>query len=295
MSKFRILSFDGGGIKGVCSATLLQRIHDECPQFLDKVDLFAGTSTGGLIALCLANGMPIDSIKDIYVADGTAIFKRNWRHFCGLTGSKYTNRGLKKVVCKAFGDLHLGDLSRKVLVSSFDLKSDKPPRDWKPKFFHNFGDDRDDPYLVSDVALYTSAAPTYFRAVDGFIDGGVVANNPSMAAVCQALDDRYGEDLEVDDITLLSIGTGSTHENISDDSYDFGMFNVSKIVSIMLNGTESVPDYQCRVILKDSYFRIDPEDSKNTKMDDVEAIPHLIEIAENFPIQPVVSWLKANW
>jgi patatin-like phospholipase/acyl hydrolase len=295
MGKFRILSFDGGGIKGVCTVSLLQRLNDEWPGYLEKVDLFAGTSTGGLIALCLAAGMPLDSIKNLYVCDGKEIFKRSWAHWCGLTGSKYTNKGLRKVVGKTFGDLRLGDLKRKVMIPSFDLKSSNPPHDWKPKFFHNFGDDRDDPVLVSDVAMYTTAAPTYFPAVDGYIDGGVIANNPSMAAICQAMDERYGDEAKVDDVVLLSIGTGATHNHINRSDFNFGAFDVSRIVNILLSGTESVPDYQCHVILGDNYLRIDPEDGKNTRMDDVSEIPHLIRIAEEYDIRNAVAWLDDHW
>ncbi|WP_294362501.1 patatin-like phospholipase family protein [uncultured Clostridium sp.] len=66
MKKFKILSFDGGGIKGALSIEILSRIIDNYPNFLNEVDLFTGTSTGAIIAALLAKGVPIDDLKKLY-------------------------------------------------------------------------------------------------------------------------------------------------------------------------------------------------------------------------------------
>ena len=82
------------------------------------------------------------------------------------------------------GSTLLGDLGKNVLVPAFDLDNeskDKTRRCWKPKFFHNFkGRDSDRDVSAYKVALYTSAAPTYFPSVDGYIDGGVVCLHPAI-------------------------------------------------------------------------------------------------------------------
>jgi patatin-like phospholipase/acyl hydrolase len=295
MSGFRIISFDGGGIKGLVELAILENIMQEFPDLIERADMIAGTSTGGIIALCLASGMSVETTMQMYIDNAKRIFKRNWLHFLGLTGSKYKNNGLKQVTNEVFGNTLLGDFDKRVLVSSFDLMSTELPKRWKPKFFHNFGDNRDDSMRAADVALYTSAAPTYFPSVDGYIDGGLMANNPSMASLCQVLDERYGESVNIDDVSMLSLGTGEIYNYIDDPDHNFGMLSVSKIVNILLNGTEAVPHYQCKVLLGERYMRVNPVDSKNLQMDDIDKMDEMIELGSREPVDHVVKWLCKNW
>ena len=199
MAKFRILSLDGGGIRGVLTAVLLDRLQQQYPKLLneqsDKVTLFAGTSTGGILSMGLAEGLSPQQIRDLYVVNGKSIFDSTWLRdivdIGGLAGAKYDNGNLKHVLQQIFTGKRLDDLKRRVLIASFQLDneaSDPAKRSWKPKIFHNFpGPDSDGAALVVDVAMETSAAPTYFPSYNGYIDGGVIANNPSMAALAQAL------------------------------------------------------------------------------------------------------------
>jgi len=296
MSDFKIMTFDGGGIKGLVTAIIVQRLKKDFPELLERCSMYAGTSTGAIIALGLGSGLRIERIRSLYEVEGARIFRRRWQHWFGLTGAKYTNAELKKLLNEVLGDITLGELPQKVLVPAFDLMSDTPPICWKPKFFHNFkADDSDCRRYASDVALYSSSAPTYFKAYHGYVDGGMVANNPSMAAVAQALDDRYDPVLKLEDIRLLSIGTGKTNKYKEGESYDFGALQVKSLVDIMLGGTESVPDYQCKVILDDRYHRCEPTDSREIEMDDVSRIPELVEIGYNFDISPALAWLEDNW
>ena len=119
----------------------------------------------------------------------TDAFWNEVRDLNKLIGADYTQSPLKKALVKAMGDKTLAELEKQVLISSFDLDNSpvKPGsmRTWKPKFFQNFvGPGSDGQEKVIDVALRTSAAPTYFPIYQGYIDGGVVANNPSMCARC---------------------------------------------------------------------------------------------------------------
>ena len=66
MKKFKILAFDGGGIRGALSIEILCRIVDKYPRFLDEIDLFSGTSTGAIIASLLAKEVPLSEIKKLY-------------------------------------------------------------------------------------------------------------------------------------------------------------------------------------------------------------------------------------
>jgi len=296
MGKFRILSVDGGGIRGIVSSTIISRLDIECPSFLRSSDLFAGTSTGAIIACGLAMGMSPKRLSELYASCGKKVFSKDYKHLFGITGAKYRNDGLRKLLLELFGDARLGDVSRKILVPTFHLRSaDEQPERWRPKFFHNFGSDEDCAARVADVVLQSCSAPTYFPAFRGYIDGGMVANSPSMAAVCQVLDGRHGVDISLADISLLSVGSGETYKFIRDPNHNFGLLDISKIVDIILGGTESVPDYQCRVLLGDRYMRISPCDPKGVEMDDYGKVAYLRRLAVDYDLNECEKWIGRVW
>ena len=301
MSRYQILSIDGGGIRGVLTAILLERLEEQNPDFLNKVDLIAGTSTGGLIALGLASGKSPSEARILYEKYGKKVFSDslwdNINDLGGLIGASYSIKYLKEVLNAEFGELKLDQLNTQVLISSFDL--DNSPEDlgvvrtWKPKFFHNFpGSDSDGQELVVDVALRTAVAPTYFPIYQGYIDGGVVANNPSMCALAQALHPPTGGQI-LDDIVLLSMGTGHSPQFINVQNGDWGLLHWAPyIISVMLEGGAGLADYQCRQLLDKSYLRVNPMLPIPIGMDKVDQIPLLIEIAEMFDINPASEWIR---
>ena len=170
MASYKILSLDGGGIRGLLTAIILERLNLTNPGWLDNVDLLAGTSTGGFIALGLAHGLKPTQLRDLYEKKGEKIFDDSWlddlKDIGGLTGADYDNKNLMRELKRTFGNTRLKNLKKRVLIPAFDLDNedkDAKKRSWAPKFFHNFpGPDSDGMALVRNVALYTSAAPTYF-------------------------------------------------------------------------------------------------------------------------------------
>src|SRR5271170_2385567 len=137
MPPYRILALDGGGIRGLYTAVLLNRLDNEVPNFTDRADLVAGTSTGGILALGLANGMSPGALVELYEDNGQAIFARSpWhqiRDLGELTGAKYGNDALIGVIEDTFDDKTLNDLlPRHVLIPSFDLDNEATPP--KPRF-----------------------------------------------------------------------------------------------------------------------------------------------------------------
>jgi len=301
MSTYRILTFDGGGIRGVYTAVLLQRLAAQVPGFLDRAHLLAGTSTGGILALGLASGMTADQLVKLYQNNGRQIFARSVFREIGdlgdLIGAKYDNANLEKILGQVFGNRTLDDLlPRHVLISSFDLDTLSKPRTWNPKFFHNFaGDDSDGGEKVVNVALRTSAAPTYFPVFQGYVDGGVVANNPSMAALAQALDTGTGKQKQ-DDIRLFSVGTGGSPTFISGDTHNWGIAQwAHSLVDMMIDGMMGVADYECSRLLRDNYFRLAPALKTPVTMDAVDKIPELIADANSQDLTSAVAWLKTNF
>ena len=157
-----------------------------------------------------------------------------------------------------------------------------------------------------DVALNTSAAPTYFPTHGSYIDGGVVANNPSPAAVAQTQDTRNKERAPaLKDIFLLSLGTGTNLSYVNGKNLDWGLAQWAKpLVSLLLDASMGIADYQCRYLLKENYRRIAPvfPHDTNIKLDEWKRSQDLIDfgteagLADSGSGEEVVPWLTdVHW
>jgi patatin-like phospholipase/acyl hydrolase len=309
MARYRILSIDGGGIRGIVTTVLMQRLQATpgLEGFLDEVDLVAGTSTGGLLALGIARGLGLDEIHDLYVNDGPEIFDDSWLDdlldLGKLRGADYEIGPMRRVFKKALGEgKTLGQLRKRVLITAFDMDNedaDPLKRRWKPKLFHNFpgaGNDRHE--LAYKVAMYTAAAPTYFPSVDGFIDGGVYANNPAMCALAQTQDKRYRPTPSLDEVELLSLGTGTSLFYIRGKALNWGYVQwIKPLISLMLDGISGIADYQCHQMLRDRYHRLAPvfPPEVSIPMDEVKKIPYMIQFAEELDLRKTISWMRRHW
>ncbi|RMG94197.1 MAG: hypothetical protein D6706_14185 [Chloroflexi bacterium] len=310
---YRILSIDGGGIRGLLVAVLLERLEASHPGFLAQIDLFAGTSTGGILALGLAAGMPPAKGRELYEQKGPQVFADSfWHNVKNLgfaIGAQYGNENLKIALQEILQDKKLKELEKRVVISAFDLDNETAashkPRSWKPKFFHNFpGPDSDGEELAIDIALRTSAAPGFFPVYQGYIDGGVVANNPAMCAVAQALDPRTGQQ-PLEEIVLLSIGTGHNPKYIKAYNEDWGWLQWAvrlrsgtetpvelPLLEIILDGSLGVADFQCRRLLHERYHRLNPHLTRPIGLDDITEIPALVEAGEQFNLDDTLTWLS---
>ena len=239
--RFRILAIDGGGIRGIVPAIWLAALEQElaaalreapaqqlgpwadrgieAPRVADCFHLIAGTSTGGLLAAGLAlpgdDGRPRLTAAQagaIYVRNGHEIFARpRLRRILdplSLLRPRYGRDGLARVLSRPdlLGERLLAEALTEVLITAYDI------RRRRHRNFTRWGPPGS--VVMRDVALGTSAAPTFFapEEVDGsrLVDGGVFAANPVLAAVALAL--RRTEDpapLAPDDLLLVSLGTGT--------------------------------------------------------------------------------------
>jgi patatin-like phospholipase/acyl hydrolase len=299
MAYYNILSLDGGGIRGYLSCKILERLERLFPGYLEKVDLVAGTSTGGILALGLAAGLRPAEISELYERDGGKIFYHTFFDAVGdvdrLWRPDYGNGPLKEALLEKFGEMRLGELQKKVLISSFCMDSvsitKMGVRQWKAKFFENFGDDLGDcDQKVVDVALRTSAAPTFFPLYEGFADGGVVANNPSMCAVAQALNKSTGRQ-SLGRVTVLSIGTGIRPKWVEGFNENWGYAQwAPHLINIFMDGVSGVADYQCQQVLGPRYLRINVVFGRDVSLDAVNEIPYMAELADIENIGGAKEW-----
>ena len=222
---FKILCIDGGGIKGIYSAQVLAEFEEAFDTTISEhFDLVCGTSTGGIIALGVAGGVPMKNVVDFYKKHGPTIFEQRWKFGCvgdkimtlkqALFRSKYSQKSLRKALHSVFGDKKIGESQNLLCIPAFNITSSSP-RIFKKNY--NLLN-QDDKKTFVEVALATSAAPTYFpiQEIDNvqYIDGGVYANNPVMIGLTEAVYNGYwikpkdtrGED-DYDGVQILSISS----------------------------------------------------------------------------------------
>jgi patatin-like phospholipase/acyl hydrolase len=212
---FRILSLDGGGIMGAFAASALAAFERATGRrVVEHFDLITGTSTGGIIALGLAMGAPAEDIARFYETEGPTIFPpraglRRWpARLLDFFRPKYTSAALRRAVQGVVGERPLREARTRLVVPAYDVNTGKVYL-FKTPHHKGYVHHADLPAL--DVALATSAAPTYFPAhtIPGrgtFIDGGLWANCPAMVGLVEVLD-LLGRAPE--DVRLLSLSTTS--------------------------------------------------------------------------------------
>jgi predicted acylesterase/phospholipase RssA len=276
----KLLSIDGGGIRGIIPATILAEIEQRTNRpAASMFDLMAGTSTGGIISLALSRdgggGVPkyrAQDLVDMYVNRGTEIFARSfWQgvsSVAGLTEEKYCQCPLEEILKEYFDDVPLGQALTKVLVSSYEIEIRSP-------FFFKSWRDESKAVLMRDAARATSAAPTYFEPAQfqvagqklALIDGGVFVNNPAMSAYSEAR--RIF--LEETAFLIVSLGTGQLTRPIPfEEAKDWGKVQWAlPILNVVFDGVCDAVDYQLRQILGEHFFRFQTTlDTANDDMDD---------------------------
>jgi patatin-like phospholipase/acyl hydrolase len=211
--RFRILSLDGGGIKGTFAAGFLAALEENTGQSLvDHFDLIAGTSTGGIIALGLGLGIPARDILNFYIDRGPRIFPstswvtRFWRRVRHLLAAKHSADQLRTELMDVFGSRRIGESHTRLVIVSYDGVGGNVHLF---KTAHSERFTRDYKLTAVEAALATSAAPTYLPVFVGshgvkFIDGGVWANCPATVAILEAIAVLQRAPGEID---VLSVGT----------------------------------------------------------------------------------------
>jgi hypothetical protein len=264
-STFKILSIDGGGIRGVIPAMFLAEIERRTGQPTSQLfDLIAGTSTGGILALGMTvpgdNGRPryhaTEGI-DFYEEEGPVIFDqslgRTMATVGNLTDEKYPSEPIEAALEKYFADAMLSHALTDVIITSYDIERRIP-------WFFRSSRARNSPaydFPMKSVARATSAAPTYFETAKletengrnyyALIDGGVFANNPTMCAYVDAVRHYQG----YEDRLMVSLGTGEYTRSIPYAlAKDWGLVGwVRPIIDVLMHGVNETVAYQMESLL----------------------------------------------
>ena len=287
----RVLSIDGGGIRGIIPARILNELEQRTGKPVSALfDIMAGSSTGGILVLGLTKPtgntrQPAHSaagMMEFYRQLGPVIFSTSLRHrltsLNGLVRSRYPDRTVENALADFFGDARLKDAITSVFIPSYEIERHTP------FFFRSTmaqkRPDYDFPMHV--VARSTSAAPTYFPPeripipgtsdYHALIDGGVFANNP---AACAYVETRVNYS-NAADITLVSLGAGKSNPPVSlTKAEDWGVAQWARpILDTVLDGVSSTVEYQLRSLLParpdgtDRYFRLQTTlNERNSSLD----------------------------
>tara|TARA_B100000674_G_scaffold111364_1_gene82686 strand:- start:8255 stop:9274 length:1020 start_codon:yes stop_codon:yes gene_type:complete len=311
----RILTIDGGGIRGILPGQILTRLEeiikeksgDSDAKIGDYFDMIAGTSTGGILTAFLLcpgfDGKAKYTAKEAvstYIKQGGAIFEKSVGHSIisagGITDEKYKATNLESILKEKLGsDLWLSSLLKPCLITAYDIENRRAT------FFNKADAHRPKSnFKVWEVARATSAAPTYFEAAQitneegekfTLVDGGVFANNPSLCAYAEArkyFKKKLNRKISAKDILMVSLGTGSIEKPyLYDSAKDWGVTQwIKPLVDIMMSGSSETIDFQLKHIfdsedVPNQYTRIEPSmGSSDQDMDSVSELNlHALKLA----------------
>jgi patatin-like phospholipase/acyl hydrolase len=265
--RFRILSIDGGGIRGVFPAAVLaglERRYTGGSSIASYFDLATGTSTGGILALGLGAEYAARDLFELYAVRGGEIFPPRGRVGTWLRDKRqyaryaYDRLALQRLLTEKLGSRLFGESRLRLCIPAFEGRHSEVFV-FKTPHHPDYKTDRFE--LMTTVALATSAAPTYFRPLEhgGYtlVDGGVWANNPLILAVIEAL---ICFDITRDQIDVLSIGCGDDRYIVSDAEINKGgMWHWRKILSATMRLQSLAAVNQARLLLgPQQVVRIDP-------------------------------------
>ncbi len=286
MPKFtRILSIDGGGMRGLIPAKILiyveQKIQEKTgnpdARLAEYFDLIAGTSAGGILT-CLylcpdpnSNTRPLLSAQEVlqfYYEKSDQIFAQSFWHsllnFGGLLREKYSHYSFERLLNTFFGDLRLSQLLKPTLITAYEIEKRKT------YFFtqHDARFNAQHDFLIRDVIRSTTAAPTFFQVAQvkslrneifAFVDGGVFANNPALCAYAEVrhkfnryfnIDERYESGPTASEMVILSLGTGDVKRPYPySAARQWGRIEwLIPLFDIIMTGVSETVDYQMKQI-----------------------------------------------
>ena len=310
MKKVRILSLDGGGIRGILTASFLVEFEsflqsvsgNNNARIADFFDLVVGTSTGGILSCLLLSPdlegkakYSAEDCLDLYASLGKKVFSRSYLDALlsvdGLWDEKYDAKHLESALKEVFENQFMKDLVKPAVVTAYDIQNRKA------FFFRSLeSENHQELYKVRDALRSTSAAPTYFEPLQfidntqemTLVDGGVFASNPSLCAYSEARGIKFSEvsstDLDIDypvakDMMILSVGTGVDNKSYTfEQSKDWGKAQwMVPLINVLISANAETTDHYLRQIFNtteepSSYMRVNIDlEADKSKMDDTDS------------------------
>jgi uncharacterized protein len=278
---FQALSLTGGGYRGLFTARALQVIEDHIGVPIgQRFDLTCGTSIGGIVALAVAFEVPMKKVVEVFEQDGAAIFPpyhapsskvgKGWDLWQHSRKPRYSTGPLREAITKLIDkDATLNDAKHAVAIPAVNVTQGKPQvfktrhkaewtREWKLK--------------AVDVALATSAAPTFFELAEVggnlYADGGLFANAPDLLALHEA---EHFFKVSADSVRILSIGTTTKSYSVSFGAgREFGIadwMEDQRLFSVTISAQQQFVDQLIQHKLQNRYFRLDHEPSQEQAKD----------------------------
>jgi len=317
--KFRILAIDGGGIRGVIPLQFIRHIEDITKtEIHNSFDLIAGTSTGGILSSALTfqdkeniiankRKYSIDELEAIYKDKGKIIFpicsnllQRTKNNVLKWIKPQFDPKYLNSVLEDYFGQNRITSCLKPIYIASYDIHRNRP----MVFTFREASLFPEKNSTLIEISRATSAAPTYFPTYNfsyaservSCIDGGIYMNNPSLGALVEVLGNSdykhyriNDESLKLDEISILSLGTGFSHNLIdSNKAENWGRIKwIKPVIELSTNGPVKVTHLQLETIFKsfgldNNYLRLDIHiDKKYSEMSDSrdETLTYLINKA----------------
>ncbi|MEM9413049.1 MAG: CBASS cGAMP-activated phospholipase, partial [Planctomycetota bacterium] len=315
MPKFQILSLIGGGIRGAFVTAFLKELESKLGRPLAECfDLIAGTSTGGIIAGGLALGLSADQMHDFYVRYGRSIFtprpkfkpngylrllfptaswlyrRKTGNQLDSFLRARYCPDALYQSFAEGMGEKTLADVNfTRLIIPSVNLTRGRP-HIFRSTHIQEAVEDSD--IKLSDVLVAATAAPTYFPHKEikneAYADGGLWASDPSIHAVAEAMRirrdcrrDNCDPEFEIEDIHLLSIGTGRAKFSLSPPGGDAGLIYWAQHVADVMGTSQVQGVHQpLKFWLEDRYTHVNFEMEASWPLDATDNIPRLFEMGE---------------
>lgn len=254
----KILSIDGGGALGCGPLEFLDQME---AAGLAGADIYAGSSVGALLVGLALTGHSWSESVDIFSRWTGQIFPAPsiWRKANPFL-PKYPSGGIEEACLSVFGNVRCNQIKTPFFIPVSDIAAGRP------KIFDNSAPD-----LLRDVVLRSTAAPSYFTPRESkWIDGGLVANNPSVIAIGGAI--KAGADLS--ELKCLSLATGGDFwkdPQIGPRTTLLGW--ASPLIHYGLMGGEERDEFTADRLLKERHLRISPALDRDYEMDDLSVLP----------------------
>lgn len=289
---FRILTLDGGGVRGIISLCWIERLEQHLGTPIHaNVELIAGTSVGAVIGCAIAAGRSAEEIHGMWISSAHTAFAKpvgmsdHLRRIAHLGGMapKYLDTGLITMLKTVFGDLTMGELLRPTLALAYC------PKTMSVHVFSSMAEEHKD-LPVWEVCRASAAAPLFFSPhhmvinehgdTSPLLDGGVTAQNPVVIALSEALKSTKGKARTVNDVLVASFGTGeATGSKTIAPKTIFG--HQSLLLGALVRGASHTAEMSTIALLPSrNYYRFQVRLPEHlTPMDEADNVDDLIELA----------------